>query len=87
MLIVKVPSRGKVVLTGKKTKKQKRRSQLASKAKHLNKASLQIKTKGNATRKLRRTGSAKVKLKVTFKPNRGAEGTRTRKVTLNLGSG
>jgi hypothetical protein len=83
-LIVKVPRRGKVTLSAKMVKKQKRRSRLVSKAKHLHKASLRIIAKGAAKRRLQNNGTAKLKLKVAYRPKGGESSDLSRTVTLRL---
>ncbi len=83
-LIVKLPARGKLTLSGHKVKHRTRRPHLASKPKHLFKAALLIQAKGKAKRQLKRSGHTKLKLKVRFNPSKGTSGALTRTVTLRL---
>ncbi len=81
-LIAKLPRRGKLVLRGAKVKKLARRTRLASKQRHLHKAALLIRARGAAAQSLARSGSAMLKVKVTYRPKSGKGGTLSRTVTL-----
>jgi len=78
ILFVKVPSAGKVTVSGKKVVRAKRTSK-ASGAKTLK---VPIKPKGKAKLQLAEIGSAKVKAKVTYKPANGAAVTKSKAITL-----
>ena len=81
-LIVKVPRRGKVTVSGQMVKKQKRRSRLVSKARHLHKTSLQVVAKGSAEHTLKSSGTVELKLHVAFRPKGGKASSLTRMVAL-----
>lgn len=75
-LLVTVPGPGALTLSGKGVKKVSRRARAAGKL------SLPIKAIGKARRKLTRSGSAKLELKLTFLPDGGTTGTGNRSVKL-----
>jgi hypothetical protein len=77
-LFVKVPSAGKVTVSGKKVVRVKR----TSKAKGAKTLKVPIKPKGEAKLLLAETGSAKVKAKVKYKPANGAAVTKSKAITL-----
>ncbi len=83
-LIVRLPSRGRVTLSGKTLKNLNRRPRPAGNQKHLFKAALPINAQGKAKLRLKRTGHSKLKLKVRFEPKGAKGGTLTRTVTLRL---
>jgi hypothetical protein len=70
---------GRVVLSGKKVKKESKNPQRASVVK------LPIVAKGKALKKLKATGKAKVKVSVAYTPTGGSTATFTKKVVLKLG--
>lgn len=69
---------GKLVLSGKKVKKQTKSPRKAGKVK------LPIVAKGKALATLRSTGKAKVKLRLAYTPTGGATTTTTKSVVLKL---
>lgn len=78
-LAVKVPGAGSLTVSGKNVIKTKRSAKKAKKLK------LTIKPRGSAKTALLRTGSAKVKAKLTFKPKSGISVAKTKTITLRLG--
>ena len=84
-LIVKVPGKGRLKLTGKGIKKQRPAAGAASASKLVKgrgRVKLRIKAKGRKKRKLDRAGKVKVKVKVVFKPKGGDRNVQRRKVKL-----
>ena len=75
-LRVRVPGAGSLVLTGPGVRRAAGRSQAAGTV------TLAVRAKGKALRALRRSGKAKVRLRVTFTPDGGTAGSRTKTVTL-----
>lgn len=75
-LRVRVPGAGSLVLTGPGVRRAAGRSQAAGTV------TLALRAKGKALRALRRRGKAKVRLRVTFTPDGGTAGSRTKTVTL-----
>ncbi|MDX6623455.1 MAG: hypothetical protein QOE75_1387 [Solirubrobacterales bacterium] len=69
---------GKLVLSGKKVKKQTKSPKKAGKVK------LPIVAKGKALAKLENTGKAKVKFKLAYTPTGGTQATKTKSVVLKL---
>ncbi|HEY3435643.1 MAG TPA: hypothetical protein VGK41_08315, partial [Solirubrobacterales bacterium] len=78
-LSVKIPGAGTVTASGKGVVKAKKSAKKAKKPKRLK---LTIKAKGKAKKQLAEEGTAKVGVKVTFKPNSGTPVTKTKKITL-----
>ncbi|HEU4739611.1 MAG TPA: hypothetical protein VFS54_11115 [Solirubrobacterales bacterium] len=78
-LSVKIPGAGTVTASGNGVVKAKKSAKKAKKAKTLK---LTIKTKGKAKKQLAEEGTAKVKVKVTFKPTSGTSVTKTKNITL-----
>jgi DNA-binding beta-propeller fold protein YncE len=83
-LAVIVPSRGRLVLTGKGVVKQRpaRAAETSKTISSAGKVKLQIKAKGRKKRMLDRRGKVKVKLMVKFQPQGGPQGTQVKKVRL-----
>jgi hypothetical protein len=86
-LAVTVPDRGKLSLSGKGVVKQRtpRRAQASSALARKVRAGtvkLLVKAKGKAKKRLNRTGRAKVKVKVTYKPRGGERSSQTKTVKL-----
>lgn len=75
-LTVAVPGPGKLTLAGSKVKKSTKAVAAAGKPK------LPIATKGSARTTLEKTGSAKVKVRVTYVPTGGEAASRTKTVKL-----
>jgi hypothetical protein len=75
-LVATVPEPGKLALTGRAVKKQRRKVRSAGRVKLLVKA-----TKG-AAKRLRRTGRAKLTARVTYTPLGGGPRTKRRKLVL-----
>ncbi len=75
-LRVRVPGAGSLVLTGPGVRRAAGRSRAAGTV------TLAVRAKGKALRALRRRGKAKVRLRVTFTPDGGTAGSRTKTVTL-----
>jgi hypothetical protein len=75
---VKVPGAGKVTVSGKGIKKTKK------KAKKKGTVKLKVQATGSTAAFLATTGSAKVKLKVVFKPKSGVSVSKKKNITLKL---
>jgi hypothetical protein len=78
-LSVKVPGAGTLTASGKGVVKSKKSAKSLTKPKTLK---LTIKPKGKAKKLLAEEGTAKVGVKVTFKPLSGAPVTKSKKITL-----
>ena len=77
-LKVKVPSGGKLTISGKGVKKVKKK---AKKAKTLK---VTIASTGSTHAKLDSSGKVKLKVKATFKPSSGISVSKTKKIVLKL---
>jgi hypothetical protein len=77
-LKVKVPSGGKLTISGKGVKKLKKKSKKAKTLK------VKIAASGNSSATLSRVGKVKVKVKATFKPSSGISVSKTKSITLKL---
>jgi hypothetical protein len=75
-LIVEVPGPGKLVLHGTNLRRATKNPAAASKTR------LPVRSKGTARRKLRKTGHARVRAKVTFTPTGGLPNTQTKRIML-----
>lgn len=80
-LSVKIPGAGTVTATGKGIAKVTKSAKRAKKPKTLK---LTIKARGKAKKQLAEEGTAKVSVKITFKPSSGTPVTKTKKITLKL---
>lgn len=78
-LSVKIPGAGTLTASGNGIAKVKKSAKKAKKAKTLK---LTIRAKGKAKTQLAEEGTAKVSVKVTFKPTSGTSVTKTKKITL-----
>lgn len=79
LLSVKIPGAGALTITGNGVVKAKKSAKSLKKPKTLK---LTIKPKGKAKKLLAEEGTAKVGIKVTFKPSSGIAVTKTKKITL-----
>jgi len=84
-LKVKVPYAGKLTLTGKLTRTGKKMKRVKRSAKKAGTVVLNIRPQPQAKKELAAEGSAKVRIKVTFKPTGGKARTRGRTVKLIQG--
>jgi DNA-binding beta-propeller fold protein YncE len=75
-LVVKVPGKGSLALSGKQVKKVSKAAAGAGNVK------LAVKPKGGAKDKLARSGSAKVKVRVDYTPTGGVKGSKTKSIKL-----
>lgn len=75
-LTIKVPAAGKLVLSGKQVKPAKRN------AKKAGKVTLNIRPKPKAKKQLAENGSAKVRVKVKFRPTGGTPKTKSKTLKL-----
>ena len=78
-LSVKIPGAGTLTASGKGVVKAKKSAKSLKKPKTLK---LTIKAKGKAKKLLAEEGTAKVSVKVTYKPNSGIAVTKTKTITL-----
>jgi YVTN family beta-propeller protein len=81
-LKVKVPYAGKLTLTGKLTRTGKKMKKVKRSARKAGTVVLNIRPQPQAKKELAAEGSAKVRIKVTFKPTGGKARTRGRTVKL-----
>lgn len=75
-LTIRVPAAGKLILSGKKVKRAQRSSKKAGKV------VLNIRPKPKAKKQLAQDGSAKVRVKVKFRPTGGAPRTKSKSLKL-----
>ncbi|MFL5872799.1 MAG: hypothetical protein ACJ75T_04885 [Solirubrobacterales bacterium] len=78
-LSVKIPGAGTLTASGKGIAKSQKKAKNLKKPKTLK---LTIKPKGKAKKLLAEEGTAKVSVKVTFKPSSGVAVTKTKRITL-----